>query len=80
VLEAACEATLLAAAIRYSQGQSRTVFLTSRGGGAFGNDEAWIDAAIERALRRVDRAGLVVAVVSYGSLRSGLHRLIERFG
>lgn len=79
VLEAAYEATLLAAAIRSSQGQSRTVFLTSLGGGAFGNAEAWIDAAIERALRRVDRAGLDVAVVSYGSLRSGLYKLFERF-
>ncbi len=79
VLEAAYEATLLAAAIRSSQGQSRKVFLTSLGGGAFGNDEAWIDAALERALRRMDRAGLDVAIVSYGSLRSGLHNLVERF-
>lgn len=78
VLEAAYEATLLAAAIRSAQGQPRTVFLTSLGGGAFGNDEAWIDAAIERALRRVDRAGLDVAIVSYEALRSGLRRLVER--
>lgn len=79
VLEAAYEATLLAAAIRSSQGQSRKVFLTSLGGGAFGNDEAWIDAAMERAIRRVDRAGLDLVIVSYGSLRSGLHNLVERF-
>lgn len=79
VLEAAYEATLLAAAIRSAQGQSSTLFLTSLGGGAFGNDEAWIDSAIERALRQVDRAGLDVAIVSYGSLRMGLCRLIERF-
>lgn len=79
VLEAAYEATLLAAAIRSSQGQSCKVFLTSLGGGAFGNDEAWIDAAIEHALRQMDLAGLDVAIVSYGSLRSGLHNLVERF-
>ncbi|WP_298826531.1 hypothetical protein [uncultured Piscinibacter sp.] len=79
VLEAAYEATLLAAAIRSAQGQPRTVFLTSLGVGAFGNDEAWIDAALERALRRVDHAGLDVAIFSHGSLRSGLHRLVERF-
>lgn len=79
VLEAAYEATLLAAAIRSAQGQPRTVFLTSLGGGAFGNDESWIDAAIERSLRRVDRAGLDVAIVSYGLLRGGLRRLVEHF-
>lgn len=79
VLEAAYEATLLAAAIRSSQGQSRKVFLTSLGGGAFGNDDAWIDAAMERAIRRVDHAGLDLVIVSYGSLRSGLHNLVERF-
>jgi hypothetical protein len=79
VLEAAYEATLLAAAIRSAQGQPRTVFLTSLGGGAFGNDESWIDAAIERSLRRVDRAGLDVAIVSYGPLRGGLRRLVEHF-
>lgn len=79
VLEAAYEATLLAAAIRAAHGRSRTVFLTSLGGGAFGNDEAWIDAAIERALRRVDGAGLDVAIVSYGPLRGGLQDLVKRF-
>lgn len=79
VLEAAYEATLLAATIRAAQGRSRTVFLTSLGGGAFGNDEAWIDAAIERALRRVDGVGLDVAIVSHGPLRGGLRDLIERF-
>lgn len=79
VLEAAYEATLLAAAIRSAHGRSHTVFLTSLGGGVFGNDEEWIHAAIERALLRVERAGLDVAIVSHGSLRSGLHRMVERF-
>lgn len=78
VLEAAYAATLLAATLRAAQGGSPTVFLTSLGGGAFGNDEGWIDAAIERALRGVEHAGLDVAIVSYGPLRPGLRQLIER--
>lgn len=78
VLEAAYEATLLAASLRLAQVGSRTVFLTSLGGGAFGNDEAWIDVAIERALEQVGNAGLDVAIVSYGPLRAGLQGLVER--
>jgi len=80
VLEAAYEATLLAASIRAAQGGSPTVFLTSLGGGAFGNDDAWIDTAIERALQRVAPAGLDVAIVGYGSVRPGLQHLVERLG
>lgn len=78
VLEAAYEATLLAAAIRMARGGSHTVFLTSLGGGAFGNDDAWIDAAIERALAKVDGAGLDVAIVSYKAVRPELRALLER--
>ena len=50
VLEAAYEATLLAGVLNARRGASRRVLLTRLGGGAFGNNPAWIDAAIERAL------------------------------
>ena len=50
VLEAAYEATLLAAVLNARRGASPQVLLTRLGGGAFGNRDAWIDAAIERAL------------------------------
>jgi hypothetical protein len=36
------------------------------GGGAFGNEEAWIIAAIQRALNLAKGAGLSVKIVSYG--------------
>jgi len=66
ILEAAYEATLLAAVLNAARGASRKVLLTRLGGGAFGNDEEWISAAILRALRIVADQGLEVMMVSYG--------------
>ena len=54
ILEAAYEATLLAAVDR----ESNIVLLTREGGGAFGNADEWIDDAIVRALAIVEHAGL----------------------
>lgn len=68
VLEAAYEATLLAAALHPTAVPgigTPTVLLTQLGGGAFGNDEAWIDTAMRRALARLEGHGLDVAVVSF---------------
>lgn len=67
VLEAAYEATLLAAARARQRGASARVLLTRLGGGAFGNHGRWIDDAIGRALARVEWAGLDVHLVSFGS-------------
>ena len=67
VLEAAYEATLWAAVLNAQRGASKTVLLTSLGGGAFGNDERWIRAAMQRALRAAAGHGLDVALVSYGT-------------
>ncbi|MFM2066413.1 MAG: hypothetical protein RLZZ584_1322 [Pseudomonadota bacterium] len=63
VLEAAYEATLLAAALNARRGASAQVLLTRLGGGAFGNEAAWIDDAIERALRQCAGLGLDVCRV-----------------
>ncbi|WP_043458893.1 hypothetical protein [Azohydromonas australica] len=63
VLEAAYEATLLAGVLNARRGASRRVLLTRLGGGAFGNEAAWIDAAIEGALRCVAGQQLDVVVV-----------------
>ncbi|MCA3264718.1 MAG: hypothetical protein ING19_01505 [Azospirillum sp.] len=64
VLEAAYEATLLAAAANARRGVSNAVFLTRIGGGAFGNPPDWIDAAIHRALGSVEHAGLDIRIVA----------------
>jgi hypothetical protein len=66
VLEAAYEATLLAAVLNGRQGGSNTVLLTRLGGGAFGNDPVWIDGAMRRALHLARGFDLNVVLVSHG--------------
>ncbi|RFC41726.1 MAG: hypothetical protein DVB23_003336 [Verrucomicrobia bacterium] len=63
VLQASYEATLLAAVEQASGGGSNTVLLTRIGGSAFGNDDGWIDDAIERAMGIVGDAGLDIRFV-----------------
>lgn len=63
VLEAAYEATLLAGVLNARRGASRRVLLTRLGGGAFGNDPRWIEAAIRRALACVRADALEVSMV-----------------
>lgn len=67
VLEAAYEATLCAAVLNGQRGASNVVLLTRLGGGAFGNDDAWIDAAMHKALTKAAGCGLDVRLVSYGA-------------
>ena len=67
VLDAAYEATLLAALLNAHRGASNIVLLTRLGGGAFGNDGRWIDAAMHRALAQVADCALDVRIVNYGA-------------
>ena len=80
VLEAAYEATLLAAVLNAQENGSRMVFLTRLGGGAFGNDLAWINDAIDRAVRKVRHRALDVRIVSYGPIPADLMALAASFG
>lgn len=66
VLEAAYEATMWAAVLNAQRGASNVVFLTLLGGGAFGNQSGWIDAALRRALGMIREFSLDVRIVSYG--------------
>jgi hypothetical protein len=75
ILEAAYEATLLAAVDRLSN----IVLLTRVGGGAFGNADAWIDDAIVRALSIVEHAGLDIRLVSHGRIHDSNRAIAERF-
>ncbi len=63
VLEAAYEATMLAAIDKARSGASNVVLLTQLGGGAFGNREEWIHDAAKRALELVSDANLDVPFV-----------------
>ena len=75
VLEAAYEATLLEAVLNARSGASNTVLLTRLGGGAFGNDDRWIDAALVRALRIAQAYDLDVRLVSYGAVLAAMEAL-----
>jgi hypothetical protein len=78
VLDAAYEATMWAAVLNASRG-SRLVYLTLLGGGAFGNDLAWIVAAIRRALHQVRAVALDVHIVSYNRQNEAVERLVREF-
>ena len=67
VLEAAYEATLLAAAENAQTGGNHIVLLTLLGGGVFGNDEDWIHGAMRRALDLARDWALDVRIVCHGS-------------
>jgi hypothetical protein len=79
VLEAAYEATLLAAVLNKQPGMSNVVLLTHLGGGAFGNEDAWIDAAIRRALTTMSRFELDVKIVSLWEPTRKTRQLVEDF-
>lgn len=79
VLEAAYEATLLAAALNKQRGMSNVVLLTRLGGGAFGNEDDWIDAAIRRALTTMSRFELDVKLVSYREPTRKTRQLVVHF-
>lgn len=79
VLEASYEATLLAAVQDAAAGGSNTALLTLLGGGAFGNDEAWILRAMRRALDLVKDRDLDVRIVCYGRASSGTVNLVRIF-
>jgi hypothetical protein len=79
VLEAAYEATMWAGALNARRGASNVVLLTSLGGGAFGNEESWIQSAIRRALQMVSAFDLDVRLVSYGTPSRGLLQIVQDF-
>jgi hypothetical protein len=80
VLEAAYEATMWAAVENARRGGSTIVLLTSLGGGAFGNEEAWILGAMRRALGIAANFDLDVRLVSYMEPPRELVQLVEEFG
>ena len=78
VLDAAYEATLLAARLNQLRGKSNVVYLTLLGGGAFANPTGWIFMAIKQAMAKASHLGLDVRLVSYGPPTSELHRFVHQ--
>jgi hypothetical protein len=79
ILEAAYEATMLAAVEQAVAGGSNTVLLTRLGGGAFGNADDWIDDAIMRSVAIVKHAGLDVRLVSYGRVERSMQSIADHW-
>jgi len=84
VLEASYEATLCAAILTAERHKgahgSRRVFLTSLGGGVFGNPMDWIGGAIRRACERYKHYNLDVFIVTYGGeVHGALKKLEDEF-
>lgn len=65
ILEATYEATFHAAILNAEKNRSRLLYLTLVGGGAFGNEPAWILDAIRQALLKFRDAPLDVRIVSF---------------
>jgi len=81
VLDAAYEATLLAAAVgttgEPADAAPRRVWLTFLGGGAFGNRTAWIGQAVGRALARLHDLALDVRIAHYRRRNEEMVQAIE---
>jgi hypothetical protein len=80
ILEAAYESTFLASLINASQTKNRTVYLTSLGGGAFGNASNWIYDAMRRSIQLFSDRDLDVKLVSYGASNPSTQRFIASLG
>jgi len=79
VLEAAYEATLWAAVLNARRGASNIVLLTHLGGSAFGNDLAWIEAAMKRALKLARGFALEVVIVNYRETPASMRALEKTY-
>ena len=79
ILQAAYEATFAAALVNASKTGNRSVYLTSLGGGAFGNDPDWILDAIRRAAELYRRSDLDVKIVSYRVSNPAVRAMCEEF-
>jgi hypothetical protein len=79
VLDASYEATLTAAVLNFARTGSANVYLTTIGGGVFGNPHPWIFSAIQRVCDRFRDIQLRVVMVSYGRSSDYVRDLIKNF-
>lgn len=76
VLEASYEAAICVTALNVGETGDNRVFLTLLGGGAFGNRDAWIFSAMQRAIQLFSKIDLEVAIVSYGRSNPSVRKFI----
>jgi hypothetical protein len=68
-----------AAILNARRGASNIVLLTSLGGGAFGNEDRWIEAALRRALKMMSEFNLEVRLVSHRAPSQWMLQLARDF-
>ena len=68
-----------AAVLNAQRGVSNVVFLTFLGGGAFGDEDRWIHAAIRRGLNKVMAYDLDVRFVCYSTPPNAVKQLVKEF-
>jgi hypothetical protein len=76
ILEAAYEATLAVGLLNSTSTGCKSVYLTLLGGGAFGNDPAWILDGIWRAATLYKQVSLDVRIVSYRQSNAMIRQMI----
>lgn len=76
-LNAAYEATFYVAMENLLERQQNKVYLTSLGGGAFGNNTEWIIAALRRALLKFAALDLDVVIVRYSQSSAAVRELVS---
>jgi hypothetical protein len=77
VLEATYEATFAVATLNAMKTGNSLLYLTLVGGGAFGNQPAWILDAIRRAVNLYNASGLDLQIVSYRQSNTHVRELCE---
>lgn len=77
ILEAAYEATICASIENAARTGNNRLYLTLLGGGAFGNEIAWIRESIHRAISLYPDCGLDIAIVSYGRSKPAVQDLAQ---
>ncbi len=78
ILEASYESTLCAGILNSINTGNKTIFLTLVGGGAFGNDIAWIINAIRRSLMIYQHFEIDVVIVSHGKSNAYVQELVSQ--
>jgi len=78
VLEASYEAVICTGILNSLKTGNNKVYLTLIGGGAFGNERAWIINAIKRSLNIYKHVDLDVFIVSHGYSNSHIQELIHQ--
>jgi len=82
-LKAAYEATLYAAVMNAKKHEgkqgSKKVFLTSLGGGVFGNPMSWITEAMSCAFEKFKDCDLQVYIVSFGRKDPNFKDICEKW-